>query len=202
MRRFACMLAISWVASCVSPGVEITRYNQRIQTETYSVIAPMSSGWYLDVGSEPPDLRIVQQPLLMGKILLRMSFQTNPILSEELRDADAEVVAEDFLALEERIMREEGVGAGLYALSNVSRAEEVHGGKRFFVLRYRIDASSYFQGGWLYLYFPRSTANERFFVAHYTAMAPQNFYLEDTRYNDFIRTLESLSMTDADADLD
>jgi len=192
MKRISLIFSLTVLVGCASLGVEISKKNNHIQMPSYSFVVPSDNGWHIQKPGKINELAIIANKI--GPFTFQMKMMKNVILGENMKGATAEEVADDYRGLEKRIMIEQGVNKGLYELKDVTMGEETLGNKNFYTMKYVIVSKSGTQRANLYLYFPESKNNKYFIVAHYSETIPANAFLIKSFKDDFISTIETLSL--------
>jgi len=128
----------------------------------------------------------------VGPVLFQMKFMRNVVLNPSMRAQPANVVADDFRGLEERIMIEQGVKRGQYQLKNLVKEVRTLGNRTFYTMTYEAVAGTGTQFAALYLLFPKSEGNDSFIVAHYSESVPPSFSLAKSYKADFEALLQGM----------
>ena len=191
-RNLILFLLIFILGGCANIGTEITRTNNQIQMPHYSFVVPLDQDWYLLRPDEKSETAVLTK--IAGPFTFQIKMMRNVILDENLKNASAKAVADDFRNNEKQIMIEQGVNKGLYKLQNLEMGEDMVGDKKFFTMNYIISANTGTQKALLYLYFPTDEKNDYFIIGHYSETIPPNAFLIKTFKPVFLETLSSLSI--------
>ena len=177
------------VSGCATSGTLITRSNNHIHMPSYSFVVPPDEEWYVEQPGDPYETAIVRKQ--MGQILFMMQFKRNTVLNPAaVRGLSVRDLATDYRNAEKNEMVEQGVKKSMYALSDLKMGEEEVEGKSFYTMDYVVTRLTGIQRASLYLYFPPSSNNESFILAHYseTNASPTLSFMKD-----FLSVLATLS---------
>ena len=192
--RNCCLLVmlLAPIAGCASLAPEVTESNKYVQMPHYSFVVPPGKGWRIQQFDSPDERAVITQ--IAGPIRFEMRLMRNVVSDGELKQATAKAVADDYRALEQRTMIEQGVNRGLYRLEDVTLGEETLAGLTFYTMSYTVVGDSGTQRAALYLWFPQPEGNETFIVAHYSETVPPQVLLFTSNLRDFKSTLQTLAM--------
>ncbi len=177
------------LVGCSTLGTSVTRDNNQVKMPHYSFTAPADQGWYMQRANDNFESVILNKKV--GQIVFQVALMRNVVYGPSI-NTPANVVAEDFMGLEERIMIERGVKRGQFQLKNLVKRERTLGDKTFYTMTYEVINTTGIQFASLYLLFPKPAGNNWFIVAHYSESIPPSTQPIESCKADFESLLQGL----------
>jgi hypothetical protein len=176
-----------------APGVAISESNNQFDTPYYSITVPANRGWQQEGLLEKQEREdLVKLIMQSPPDSFSMIFTTNTVASEFMKSWSSKKVAADYRRGERHDMFQKGVLTGMYKLKDEHQWEEEIGGKKFYASSAIIAYDKYDDKQYLYLYFPRESNVDRFFIALFSEFYPAGESVEISYREDFLETLRSL----------
>jgi hypothetical protein len=200
-RRLLPVLAVTiaaFAAPCGIRALAAQSASDTVHMRSFSVVRPAGKGWDMSVDSAQTSVTFARQrsALFNPVQVTTMSVFANGIMAG-MRLPDADAVAADFLAEEERIMNED-VSRGEYRLEDVRQSIDSIGGRRVHTIRFRKVMSVWKYGRWaeeaaLHVWFPDDFAASRrfycFLMSEYYLRGGLNVKVDLTQIEPLIASL-------------
>ncbi len=187
-------LVASLLACSLSLPVPTLAKSSRVEMPHYSFEKPAERGWRVQRKIKQMETTVLTKRV--KPFTFQIKVMVVPILDESRQSWTAAKVADDYRAIEERMMIEQGVERGLYELRDLTKGETVVGDKTFYTMDYVIDDRKGLQQASLCLLFPRPEDNEHFILLHYSETIPALSMLLRSYRGEFEAVLASLTATE------
>ena len=192
--RIVALAAALLFACLLSPSAPTLAKSSRVEMPHYSFEKPAERGWRVKRKVKQAEMTMLTKRV--GPFTFQIKVMVVPILDESRRSWTSAEIADDYRAIEERTMIEQGVERGLYELKDLTKGEKVVAGKTFYTMDYFVANREMRQRASLYLHFPRPDGNERFVLLHYSETLPAMSVLLQGQRGEFEAVLASLRVTE------
>lgn len=191
--RWGAALALALVCP-LALSTSVTAKSSRVEMPRYSFEKPAERGWRVQRKVKKMETTILTKRV--GPFTFQIKVMVVPILDENRQSWTPAEVADEYRAIEERTMIEQGVERGLYELRDLTKGEKVVGDKTFYTMDYAVYNREIRQRASLYLTFPRPEGNDHFILLHYSETIPALAALLKSYRPDFEGVLASLTVND------